>query len=255
MVEQAGHPDDHLSRTDYLRAAFGEPLKFKRGETIFTFHPLEAPEGFAAGFFARSHAVSLRREDLTPYTAENYEPALAVISLDKAQVVWMEDRPSVGSPKLILESFFAHLLRKSALKDWRAFISYFETHVDYWEAVRLYRNEIVKATFRFVPPNAFEGRELAQVFYTELQKEAHNEELEQTFKAPPGKLQLDGPMMAATAEIAEQGAGERELRGPRNRLIYSSEQGRVIEKVDESDMPTVQSPNFISRVIARLFGQ
>lgn len=107
---------------------------------------------------------------------------------------------------------------------------------------------------KFVPPNAFEGVEIAQQFYTEFQKEIDNDVLEQALKAKPGKMNLEGPMMRAAAEIAEQGGGERELRGPKNRLLYSSERGKVTDKIPEEDMPTVQSPGFVRRVISRLFG-
>jgi hypothetical protein len=255
LLSEAGDPNEPLSRTEYLRRAFGEPRKFLRRQDIMTFHPIDAPEGYAAGFFAREQHIPLRHEDLSLYLAENYEPALFVISLDQAQIIWMEDKQNVGGPKQILESFFIHLLRKTPLKDWSAHVRYFERTDDYWDVVRRCRQEITKVIFRFVPPNAFEGEELAQEFYTELQKEAQNEVLEQTIKGKPGKMNLEGPIMRASAEIAEQGAGERELRGPGNKLLYKSSEGRVTDRVPEDDMPTVQSPNFVRRVIDRLFGR
>jgi len=246
--------DDHLSRTDFLRRAFGEERAFLRKETLFRFIPIEAPDGYGAGFFAREHNVSLRHHNLEPYLAENYEPALFVISFDKDQIIWMEDKSSVGSPKSILESLFEYLLRKTDLKDWEAYVRYFESSTGYWDAVSKFKQDIAKVTFRFVPPNAFEGAEWAQKFYTEIQKEAGNEILEETFKGKPGKMRLDGPMMTASADIAEQGAGDRELRGVRNHLLYSSSDGRVTENVAEEDMPTVEKPTFVKRVIGRLFG-
>jgi hypothetical protein len=247
-------PDEHLPRTEFLRRAFAEPRKFVKGDETYTFHPIEAPEGYAAGFFARGLQVELHHEDLSTYVAENHEPALFLLSLDKAQVVWMEDNSAVGSPKPILESFFRHLLRKTVLKDWVAFVRYFERNDTFWNAVREHRHRISKVILKFVPPNAYEGEELAQRFFTGLQEEVDNDALIQTLKSKPGKMNLDGPMLHASAEIAEQGAGERELRGPKNELIYSSKQGKVVEKVAEEEMPTVQSPGYISRIIRRLFG-
>jgi hypothetical protein len=254
MLETVGD-GDHLSRTEFLRRAFAESRTFLRKDVRFTFHPIGAPDGFAGGFFAREHNVSLRHRDLEPYVAENYEPSLMVISLDKAQVIWMEDRTSVGSPKSILESFFSHLLRKTDLKDWEAYVRYFENDTGYWDAVFKYRQDIAKVIFRFVPPNAFEGEKWAQEFYTAIQKEAGNDILEETFKAKPGQMKLDGPLMKASAEIAEKGAGDRELRGAGNRLLYSSGDGKVTETVAEGDMPTKEQPAFIRRVIDRLFGR
>jgi hypothetical protein len=246
--------DEHLPRSEYLRRAFSEPRKFLKANDVYTFHPIDAPDGFAAGFFARGLQVSLRHEDLSPYTAENFEPSLLLISLSRDQVIWMEDKGSVGSPKPILESFFRHLLKKSDLKDWVAFVRYFERQETFWDAVEKNRHRITKVVLKFVPPNAYEGERMAQLFYTALQEEVDNDVLEQTLKSKPGKMNLDGPILRASAEIAEQGAGERELRGPKNELIYSSSQGKVAERVAEEEMPTTQSPGYVSRIIRRLFG-
>lgn len=254
LLEVVGNPNATNSRTEYLRAAFSEPRKFLKDKVVYTFTPIKAPDGYAAGFFAREHQLTLRHQDLTTYYAEDHEPALFIISLDQAQIAWMEDRQFVGSPKRVLESFFSYLLKKTDLRDWQAFVRYFERTEDYWEVVRRHRQEITKVTFRFVPPNAYEGYEWAQKFYTAIQAEANNEVLEETFKAKPGKMNLEGPLMSASAEIAEQGAGEREIRGPGNRVLYSSGQGKVTENVSEEDMPTIQSQGFVRRVIDRLFG-
>ncbi len=245
--------DEHLSRTDYLRRAFSEKRDFVKSKRIYTFIPIEAPEGYVAGFFTRGRPVPLRRADLSPYTAENYEASLFLLSLDKAQIIWMEDRQTVGSPKGVIEAFFRHLMRKTDLKDWIAFVRYFEKKETFWNAVRNNKYRISKVVFRFVPPNAFEGVEAAQQFITGIQKEVDNDVFEQVLKGRPGKMKLDGSIFRATAEIAEQGAGERELRGPKNELIYSSREGRVIAKVEEGDMPTADSPAFVSRIINRLF--
>ena len=177
-----------------------------------------------------------------------------MISLDKDQVNWMEHHNKVGDPKAILEAFFGHISRKTDLKDWSAYVRYFEDNISYWQAVYQYRSEITKIIFRFVPPNAFEGEHLAQRFYTAIQKQANNEILETTFKSEPGRMNPDAPLMRESAEIAEQGAGERELRGRRNRLLYSSGRGRQTDSVPEEEMPTIESPTFVKRVIARLFG-
>lgn len=255
MLEAIGHDDGQRTRTEYLSLAFAVPRQFLvRGKTVFWFYPIEAPDGYAAGFFSKPSPMLLNHEDLTPYVAENYEPALFAISLDKAQIIWMENNQKVGSPKSILESFFEHLLKKTDLKDWSAYVRYFETDGGYWDAVDRYRNEITKIVFRYVPPNAFEGKKLAQQYHTAVQAEAKNEILEETFKGAPGRMNPESEMMKANAEIAEQGAGEKELRGLGNRLLYSSGQGRVTDTVPDEDMPDAQNPKFIRRVIDRLFG-
>ncbi|MES2444906.1 MAG: hypothetical protein V4574_18945 [Pseudomonadota bacterium] len=254
MLEAAGHNDPHRTRTDFLTEAFSENRQFlSSGKAVFRFYPIPAPDGFAAGFFSKPSPMMLAHEDLTPYVAENYETALFTISLDKAQVIWMEHNQKVGSPKRILESFFEHLLRKTDLKDWAAFVRYFESDGDYWDAVRRYRREITKIVFRYVPPNAFEGKKLAQEYHTAVQAEAQNEILEETFKSAPGKMNPESEMMKANAEIAEQGAGEKELRGAGNKLLYASGQGRRTETVPEEEMPNAQNPSFVRRVIDRLF--
>lgn len=255
LEEAVDHTVSRRSRTEFLTEAFANPIRFLgRGKLVYQFHPIDAPNGFAAGFFSRSAPVELNHEDLTPYVAENYEPALFILSLDKAQVIWMEDNPKVGSPKRILESMFDHLLKKTDLREWQAFVRYFENQEDYWDVVREHRNEITKITFRYVPPNAFEGKKLSQKYRTAIQEQSGAEVVEEIFKAPPGKMDPEAEMMRANAEIAEQGAGERELRGFKNRLLYASGRGRVTETVPQDDMPTVQSPGFVRRVIDILFG-
>ena len=242
VLEALAHQDGQRSRTEYLSLAFSEARQFlSKKKTVFRFSPIPAPDGYAAGFFSKPSPKRLTHEDLTPYLAENYEASLFMISLDKAQVIWMEHNQSVGSPKSILESFFDHLLKKTYLKDWAAYIRYFETEGDYWDAVRKYRSEITKIVFRYVPPNAFEGKKLAQKYHTAVQAEANNEILEETFKSAPGKMNPESEMMMANAEIAEQGAGEKELGGVDGKLLYHSGQGRKTETVPEEDMPRVQT--------------
>ncbi|GLK50856.1 hypothetical protein GCM10017621_03640 [Maricaulis virginensis] len=192
-------------------------------------------------------------EDFTEYMAENFELSLFILSMDRDQIVWMEHNRAVGSPRSVLEAFFGGLDVNGPLSDWQAFVRHFENPESYWEAVERHRSRIAKVTFRFVPPNAFEGDALAQKFYTAIQNEAQNETLEETFKAPPGKLKLDGPMMKASAEVAEKGAGEKELYAEKGRILYSSKNGRIVEEVPEEDMPDVQNPSFLNRVISRLF--
>lgn len=243
-----------MPRAEYLTRAFGEPRRFLKGEQAYDFHPIDAPDGFVAGFFSRSRPITARHADLSPYVAENYEPALFVMSIKQDQIVWMEERSEVGSPKAILEAFFKHILRKTPLKGWVAFVRHFERQEDYWEVIRTRRQDITKVILKFVPPNAFEGKELAQKFYTQLQAEVDDDVLEQTLKGTPGKMNLEGPMLTAAAEIAAQGAGERELRGRNNQILYSSAQGKVTSKIEEEEMPTPQSPTFVKRVISRLFG-
>lgn len=256
LLEGTEGDNPHLSRSEFLLAAFSEPRDFlnERG-TLFNFLPMPAPDGYMAGFFARHRPVPLKHADLIPYMAENYEPAMFVISLDKAQIAWFEDKGSVGSPKRILESFFDHLLKKTDLKDWRAFVRYFENEQDYWTVVRERRMDITKIVFRYVPPNAFGGRKLAQEYHKEVQRQAKATEVEETFRGPAGSMDPESEMMKENAEIAEQGAGERELRGRNNQLLYRSKEGRVIESVPEEDMPTVENTPFVRRVIDRLFGR
>ncbi len=245
---------EFMTRLEYLRSAFTSERDFLHRENHYRFRPLvNAPDGFAAGFFSRPSPVTLNHEDLTPYMAENFEASLFIIELDSDQIVWMQDNPKVGSPKGILESFFHTLLKKSDLKDWRAFVSYFESKTDYWSAVERHRHEITEILFRYVPPNAFEGKKLAQKYKTEVQTQANSDILEEKFKSEPGKMDPTSEMMAANAEIAEQGAGERELRGRKRKLLYSSSQGRMTDNVSDDDMPDARNPTFLRRVIEKLF--
>ena len=43
------------------------------------------------------------------------------------------------------------------------------------------------------------------------------------------------------------------LRGPGNKVLYKSGEGRVSDTVADEDMPDAQHPSFLQRVITRLF--
>lgn len=256
LLTEMGNPNEPRSRAEYLAAAFGSPRHFFNArDSRFNFHPIPAPDGFVAGFFARERPVPLKHADLTTYMAENYEPALFVMSLDKAQVAWMEDKGAVGTPKRILEAYFDYLITRTELKDWRAFVRYFENDKDYWTVVRERKRDITRIIFRYVPPNAFDGKKLAQEYHKEVQRQAKAREVEETFKGDPGTMDPESEMMRENAEIAEQGAGEREVRGRKGEVLYKSAEGRVTDNVPEEDMPTVDQPTFVRRIIGRLFGQ
>jgi hypothetical protein len=159
LLDRAGYVEPSISRSEYLTRAFAEERRFLKGDTIYDFHPIEeAPVGYAAGFFSRPRPLSARHADLSQYVAENYEPALFIMAIDEGQVVWMEERSEVGSPKAILEAFFKHLIRKTDLKNYVAFVRYFERQQDFWDVVKTKRQEITKVTLKFVPPNAYEGK-------------------------------------------------------------------------------------------------
>lgn len=254
LLDTIGFVSRPLSKSEYLKSAFSEERVFLHLQKPYKFMPLPAPKGYAAGFFSRPSPVELNHEDLSPYMAENYEPSLFVIKIDEEQVMWMQDNRKVGSPKRILESFFDYLLKRTSLRDWQAFVRYFEGKENYWQAVEQYHHEITQIIFRYVPPNAFEGKKLAQKYKTAMQLEANSDVYEERFKSAPGKMTPNSEMMQANAEIAEEGAGEKELRGVGNRLLYSSRQGRVTETVVDDDMPDALNTSFVNRVIAKLFG-
>lgn len=254
LLSAAGYTEDVPSKAKFLTAAFAEERIFMHLNRPFRFIPMLTTKGYAAGFFSRPRPVELNHEDLTPYIAENYETSVFVMKIDEHQVMWMQENPYVGSPKRILESYFDHLSKKTSLNYWKAFVRYFETKDDYWAAVEQHRHEITQIIFRYVPPNAFEGKKLAQEYKTAVMKQSHTEVLEERFKSAPGKMDPTSEMMQANAEIAEEGAGEKELRGANNRILYTSEQGRATETVADEDMPDASHTSFISRVIAKLFG-
>ena len=252
MLEEMGVQDDALSRSEFLRQAFSLEVRFLvRNDVVMRFMPTSAPDGYAAGFFTKPSPVQLAHEDLSSYVAENYSGALMIISLERDQVVWFES-DKVGTSKTVLEYFFEHIKSKTDLKDWDAFVRYFDSDTDYWTTIREHRREITKIVFRYVPPNAFEGKKLAQQYHTAVQAEARNQTLEETFTAAPGRMNPEGEMMSANAEMAAEGAGEREVWAGRKKL-HGDGRTRVSESVDDEDMPTPQQPTFIRRVIDRLF--
>lgn len=257
VIGAAGGDDVHRSRSEYLVAAFAEPRKFlhSRSEKVLEFVPLPTPSGYVGGFFKRERPLQARHADLQPYDAENYESALLVLSVDKAQIAWMQQNGRLGAPKAILESFFLHLLKKTGLKDWRAFVEYMDSNEEYWSVIREHRAEIAKIQFTFIPPNALGADDRVYDFVKTMHTQAHPETQKHIYEAEPGRMNPEAPLMAASARVAMNGGGDAVVKDGHGKTLYTSSTHRTTETVDDEQMPTPKQPDFVRWVITKLFRQ
>lgn len=256
LLKAAEHTEGHRSRRDFLIAALGEPRTFiDNRNRVFGFDPIPMPDGYAGGFFKREKPIVAKHEDLKPYHAENYEAALFILSIEKDQIGWMENNGRLGAPRHIVESFFSHLTAKTDINDWRAVAHYMDSHGEYFAVVRERRAEIATLKFTFVPPNALGADDLVANFVKLVDGQAHPETQQHTYRAPPGKMDPEAPVMDASAKIAMAGGGEAEVKDGAGKVLYSSSRARTVEVVDDNELPTLEKPTFVRRVILRLFGQ
>lgn len=258
LLEQAGDPDVHRSRRQFLEEAFQRDQAFLHSRTgkRFDFITLPIDGDYAAGIFRRPAPVPLRQETLEPYEADNYEGAVFLMSLAKDQTAWMQQNRKLGSPKSILESFFDHLSKKSVLTDWQVYVKNFEDEQEYFSVIRSRRNEIAEISFTFIPPNALSADDDVYNFVKVVQLEAHPDTQRHTYKADPGQMNPDTPHMNASARIAMAGGGDAEVRDGKRRLIYGKNKGKVTREVPDEELPTPTPAHapFVRRVRNWLFG-
>lgn len=205
------------------------------------------------GVFKRERPEILRHENLEPYQAENYESAIFVISTSKDQIAWAQINQKLGSSKSLIESFLAYLLKKSDINNWRSYVEYIDNSADYWNVIREKRSQIASIKFTFVPPNALSASDRVYQFVKDINLEAHPDVQQHVYKAEPGAMDADTPMLTASAEIAMAGGGDAEVRDEQRHILYSSSRSRVIDEVLDEDLPTPTQPSFMRRVIDKLY--
>lgn len=176
------------------------------------------------------------------------------MSLSKDQTAWMQNNRKLGSPKPILESFFAYLSEKSNINDWRVYVKHFEDEREYFTVIRTRRHEITEISFTFIPPNALSADDEVYNFVKTIQIEAHPDTQRHTYRAEPGQMNPDTEHMNASARVAMAGGGDAEVRDKKRRLLYSKAQGKVTRDIPDDDLPTPNHAPFINRVRTWLFG-
>jgi hypothetical protein len=245
------------SRREFLEAVFGESRTFlgRGSEQVIGFEPIPAPAGYVAGFFKRERPISARRRDLAAYTAENFELALVVMSVEKDQIAWVQQNHRVASPRSLLEHMFSYLAEKTDLREWRANVRFMDSKGEYFEVLAKRSREVAVAKFTFLPPNALGGDDRVREFVRIVDKQGHPQSQTHVYKGPPGTMDLNSEMMEASARVAMEGGGDAELRNRNNKLIYHSAGARTEEDIPNEDLPTPENPGFIRRVIMRLFEQ
>lgn len=244
------------TRQEFLQTAFGESRTFlgARGRQTIGFDPIPCQDGYVAGFFKRERPIPARRKDLHAYSAENYELAVFVMSIEKDQICWMQHNPKLGTPKAILKYFFEHLASKTDLREWRPEARYMDTKGEYFTALKLHESRIAFARFTFLPPNALGGDDKVRAFVKEIQAEAHPHSQSHTYRGPPGSMNMRSDLMEASARVAMEGGGDAELKDAQGKYLYRSDGARTVEDIPEEDLPTPENNAFIKRVIMRLFG-
>lgn len=254
----AGQEIPVRSRRDFLVAAFSERRDFlpARGRSKISFVPIDAPNGYIAGFFGRQRRRKGHRGPDAAFSEmdqESWEISLFVLNLSfDSQVGWFENNNEVGSPKSLLESLFKYLMKNPHFTEYRSVVKYMDTEGEYWAAVRENRAYITKLSFTFIPPNALNMRQKVADFVKLANEQGHPSTQTHVYRSAPGQMDPESEILAASANIAMEGGGEAEVKAGK-RTIYDSNSSRTTREIESNEMPTPEKPAFISIVIGRLF--
>lgn len=256
ILENVQHRESFRSREEFLREAFSLERPFLRGASVrLLFSPLEMPDGYVGGFFKRERPAVLSKKDLSTYQAEHFESALAVVQTTKEQVAWVQVNSKIGSTRILLESYLSFLLENTEVNDWKPYIRYMDAEQEYWNVIKRRKREIARVSFTFIPPNSLGADDRIYDLVKEIQLEAHPDTQQHVYRAAPGQMEPESPLMEASAKIAMEGGGEAEVRDVGGKRLYKSGQARITEEVPDDDLPTPEQPSFVRRAIARLFDQ
>jgi hypothetical protein len=256
VLDAVGHAEKFSDRPEFLRAAFAESRAFPHLKTgkLFEFEPLPIDGDYVAGIFKRDHPAQLHDRALQPYEAENYEGVLFLLSVSKEQIAWAQQNKRLGSNKALLDSFFTHLLSKTPIKDWKAYVEYLRDEAEYWSVVESRRADIAKIAFTFLPPNALSASGRIYELVKIVHGEAHPDIQQHVYKAVPGKMDPNTETMNASAKIAMDGGGRAEIRTDRDKVIYDSRSAsRITQDVPNDDLPDAENLSFVKRVRDWLF--
>lgn len=259
LIEQSGIAEDFRPRRQFLLDIFTSRHVFlrARSQNRLSYLPIEAPNGYVAGFFGRESVI---RHRLGPDTAhqqvekEDWPLSLFILDLtETSQIAWMERNTRVGSPKHVLEDFFLYLLQTTEYNDWRAYIDYLTQEEQYWTAINQYRRAITRLSFTFVPPNALEAHDRVMEFLRIVKRESGPDTTTHTYKSEPGKMNPEGETLKASANIAMEGGGTAEVKAG-SKIVYQSRSARITEDIESEEVPTPNEPGLLAQVINKLFG-
>lgn len=241
------------TREEFLRRAFGGVRDFFYHRRACRFIPIEdVPEGYIAGYFARKGTISTADEDLNPVEWPAWEKALFVMDLASTeQIVAMQYHQKVGHPRQILESLLG-TVKGERLADYDVHVEYVVNKQSYWAAAKEYEGRIEKIAFTFLPPNAFKSKDKVVGLLQQLTPETGADKAKLIYESDGGHLNPNADLLAASAEVAMEGAGELAITSG-GRQVFTSSSGRLTKNVDNDSIPTPENTNRLAALIKRLF--
>lgn len=249
---QAGRTPE--SREAFLKRAFGETRDFFYHRRACRLIPIDdAPDGYLAGYFARKGTIATADEHLNPVEWPAWEKAVFVLDLAATeQVVAMQYHPKVGHPKLIVERLLEAAKGTQHLLDYDIHVEYVVNKRDYWAAAKEYEGRIEKIAFTFLPPNAFKSKDKVVSLLQQLTPETGADKAKLIYESEGGHLNPSADLLAASAEVAMEGAGELAITAD-GRQVFTSSSGRLTKSIDNDAIPTPENANRLAALIKRLF--
>jgi hypothetical protein len=254
ILERIDHREHVVPRREYLERAFGQRREFLHMGRRCAYVPLKAVGEIYAGFFAREVPIRTADAELHPISYEGWERAFFAIDLDAhKQTFAMQHNLKVGSPRAVLEAFFDTLQNDQEFTDYQVHIEYLINDETYWRIADQYVGQITQIAFTFLPPNAYKATEKVTQLLQALTPETGTDKTKHVYESKAGHLNPRSDLLAASAEVAIEGAGDLTIKVG-GRTVFSSERGRMVTTVANDAIPTPEDPGPLTGLLRRLFG-
>ena len=246
-------------RGDILRAIFAVRRDFIHHSKKFSFVPMDAPDGYVAGFFGRAVKVRGKSGPDKKYATEIIETndsALFLLQMaEDSQIAAMEHKQAVGSPKGIIEALLQSLHNLDGFRDYAPHVQYISSEETYWAAVNENKGTITNITFTFIPPNALKSRETVMIFIADAAKYANVDTLKHTYESKVGAINPEADILAGSADVALKGGGEATVRVGR-KVVFSSSQSRKVVDIPNEEVPeSSEQSSIVMDIIRKIFGK
>lgn len=152
----------------------------------------------------------------------------------------------------MLEALFSSIESKE--QPFKASVEYVVSSVKFWHSVADNKGNISEASFSFVPPNMFGGRDAFGKAMRELRDKVGSEETKLITRNQDKQLNLEDDSFREIVNYALDGAGEVKLKSGK-KTVFSSSKGKKTSDVEDSQpiSHAEDKESFAKNLINKLF--
>lgn len=229
--------DKRQKRHAYLLKTLCKRINFTYRNQNFVYFPITTMKNTIVGEIGKRTISTLSHgpdENFAPKKEPTWELANFFMDISEGQteqVATLQNNPKLGSPKKIIEALFKELEKSE--KPFKADIEYVVSSNKFWSTVKENQGNISEASFSFVPPNMFGGRDAFSRDMQRLRDDVGSEETKLVTKNQQKLLKLEDKRFKEIIDYALDGGGEVKLKSS-NKTIFSSSKGRKTSEIKDS---------------------